>query len=77
MNYQQFIDEVERRVKEKLEGNKAVSVYVHTTVKNNGKERRGLTVSRKEFTFHRQSTWRNIFSNFRKGKPSRILRRRF
>ncbi len=68
MNYQQFIDEVERRVKEKLEGNKAVSVYVHTTVKNNGKERRGLTVSEKGIHISPTIYLEEYFQQFQEGK---------
>lgn len=68
MNYQQFIDEVERRVKEKLKGNQAVSVYVHTTIKNNGKERRGLTMSEKGIQISLTIYLEEYFQQFQDGK---------
>ena len=44
MNYQQFVSAVEVRVKQQME--EGVSVCVQSTVKNNGKNRVGITVSR-------------------------------
>ena len=45
MTYYQFIHEVEVKVKEEVEGN--ISVYIHSTVKNNGTRRHGLTLAEK------------------------------
>lgn len=42
MNYPQFISAMETRVKQCV--NEDVTVYQHTSIKNNGKERKGLTV---------------------------------
>lgn len=46
MNYQQFVSAVEIRIKQKIGRN--MSVQIHTTLKNNGRERIGITISEKE-----------------------------
>lgn len=68
MNYQQFIDEVERQVKDKIRGNETMTVYIHTTVKNNGKERKGITVSEKGFSISPTIYLEEYFQQFREGK---------
>ena len=45
MTYFQFIHAVEGKVKEEIDGN--ISVYIHSTVKNNGTRRHGLTIAEK------------------------------
>ena len=45
MTYFQFIHAVEGKVMEKVDGN--ISVYIHSTVKNNGTKRHGLTIAEK------------------------------
>ena len=45
MTYYQFIHEVEMKVKERMED--GVSVFIHSTVKNNAAMRYGLTIARK------------------------------
>lgn len=42
MNYKQFVSAIEKKVKQSV--NEGMSVCVHTTVKNNGRERVGITV---------------------------------
>lgn len=69
MNYQQFIEEVERRVKEKIEGNETITVYIHTAVKNNGKERKGITVSEKGIHISPTIYLEEYFQQFQEGKP--------
>lgn len=69
MNYQQFIEEVERRVKEKINGNETITVYIHTAVKNNGKERKGITVSEKGIHISPTIYLEEYFQQFQEGKP--------
>lgn len=69
MNYQQFIEEVERRVKEKIKGNETITVYIHTAVKNNGKERKGITVSEKGIRISPTIYLEEYFQQFQEGKP--------
>lgn len=69
MNYQQFIEEVERRVKEKIKGNETMTVYIHTAVKNNGKERKGITVSEKGIHISPTIYLEEYFQQFQEGKP--------
>lgn len=69
MNYQQFIEEVERRVKEKIKGNETITVYIHTAVKNNGKERKGITVSEKGIHISPTIYLEEYFQQFQQGKP--------
>ena len=69
MNYQQFIEEVERRVKEKIKGNETITVYIHTAVKNNGKERKGITVSEKGIHISPTIYLEEYFQQFQEGKP--------
>lgn len=69
MNYQQFIEEVERRVKEKIKGNETMAVYIHTAVKNNGKERKGITVSEKGIHISPTIYLEEYFQQFQEGKP--------
>ena len=69
MNYQQFIEEVERRVKEKIKGNETITVYIHTAVKNNGKERKGVTVSEKGIHISPTIYLEEYFQQFQEGKP--------
>ena len=69
MNYQQFIKEVERRVKEKIKGNETITVYIHTAVKNNGKERKGITVSEKGIHISPTIYLEEYFQQFQEGKP--------
>lgn len=69
MNYQQFIKEVERRVKEKIKGNETMTVYIHTAVKNNGKERKGITVSEKGIHISPTIYLEEYFQQFQEGKP--------
>lgn len=69
MNYQQFIEEVERRVKEKIKGNETITVYIHTAVKNNGKERKGITVSEKGIHISPTIYLEEYFQHFQEGKP--------
>lgn len=69
MNYQQFIEEVERRVKEKIKGNETITVYIHTAVKNNGKERKGITVSEKGIHISPTIYLKEYFQQFQEGKP--------
>lgn len=68
MNYQQFIEEVERRVKEKIKGNETITVYIHTAVKNNGKERKGITVSEKGIHISPTIYLEEYFQQFQEGK---------
>lgn len=69
MNYQQFIEAVERRVKEKIKGNETITVYIHTAVKNNGKERKGITVSEKGIHISPTIYLEEYFQQFQEGKP--------
>lgn len=69
MNYQQFIEEVERRVKEKIKENETMTVYIHTAVKNNGKERKGITVSEKGIHISPTIYLEEYFQQFQEGKP--------
>ena len=69
MNYQQFIEEVERRVKEKIKGNETITVYIHTAVKNNGKERKGITVLEKGIHISPTIYLEEYFQQFQEGKP--------
>lgn len=69
MNYQQFIEEVERRVKEKIKGNETITVYIQTAVKNNGKERKGITVSEKGIHISPTIYLEEYFQQFQEGKP--------
>lgn len=69
MNYQQFIEEVERRVKEKIKGNETITVYIHTAVKNNGKERKGITVSENGIHISPTIYLEEYFQQFQEGKP--------
>lgn len=69
MNYQQFIEEVERRVKEKIKGNETITIYIHTAVKNNGKERKGITVSEKGIHISPTIYLEEYFQQFQEGKP--------
>lgn len=69
MNYQQFIEEVERRVKEKIKGNETITVYIHTAVKNNGKERKGITVTEKGIHISPTIYLEEYFQQFQEGKP--------
>lgn len=69
MNYQQFIEEVERRVKEKIKGNETMTVYIHTAVKNNGKERKWITVSEKGIHISPTIYLEEYFQQFQEGKP--------
>ena len=69
MNYQQVIEEVERRVKEKIKGNETITVYIHTAVKNNGKERKGITVSEKGIHISPTIYLEEYFQQFQEGKP--------
>lgn len=69
MNYQQFIEEVERQVKEKIKGNETITVYIHTAVKNNGKERKGITVSEKGIHISPTIYLEEYFQQFQEGKP--------
>ena len=69
MNYQPFIEEVERRVKEKIKGNETITVYIHTAVKNNGKERKGITVSEKGIHISPTIYLEEYFQQFQEGKP--------
>ena len=69
MNYQQFIEELERLVKEKIKGNETITVYIHTAVKNNGKERKGITVSEKGIHISPTIYLEEYFQQFQEGKP--------
>ena len=69
MNYQQFIEEVERRVKEIIKGNETITVYIQTAVKNNGKERKGITVSEKGIHISPTIYLEEYFQQFQEGKP--------
>ena len=64
-----IIEEVERRVKEKIKGNETITVYIQTAVKNNGKKRKGITVSEKGIHISPTIYLEEYFQQFQEGKP--------
>lgn len=67
MDYQQFISEVKKGVQQCVKEN--VAVYIHTAVKNNGKERSGITVIEKGINISPTIYLEEYFEHFQKGKP--------
>lgn len=67
MDYQQFISEVKKGVQQCVKED--VSIYIHTAVKNNGKERYGLTVIEKGINISPTIYLEEYFDHFKKGKP--------
>lgn len=66
MNYQQFICMVEKTVKEKAGGN--VGVYVYSSIKNNGKERKGLVLSEEGINISPTIYLEEFYEKYRKGE---------
>lgn len=65
MTYYQFIHEVEVKVREAIEGN--ISVYIHSTVKNNGMQRHGLTLAEKGINIFPTIYLEEYYQQFRNG----------
>ena len=65
MTYYQFIHEVEVKVREAIEGN--ISVYIHSTVKNNGTQRHRLTLAEKGINIFPTIYLEEYYQQFRNG----------
>lgn len=66
MDYQQFIHVVEKEVRENVK--KDVRVCIHTVIKNNGKERKGLTLSEQGINISPTIYLEEYYEKFRNGK---------
>lgn len=67
MNYQQFIKIVKNRVAQKL--NENISIQSHTALKNNGKERIGLTIIDKHINISPTIYLEEYYKQFEDGMP--------
>lgn len=67
MNYQQFIKIVKNRVAQKL--NNDISVQMHTALKNNSKERIGLTITDKNINISPTIYLEEYYKQFQEGMP--------
>ena len=67
MNYQQFIKIVKNRVAQQL--NKDISIQVHTALKNNSKERIGLTIIDKNINISPTIYLEEYYKQFLEGMP--------
>lgn len=65
MTYYQFIRAVEGKVKEGVKDN--VSVYIHTTVKNNGTKREGLTIEERGINISPTIYLEEYYQQFQQG----------
>lgn len=66
MDYQQFIQVIEKEVKENVK--KDVRVCMHTVIKNNGKERQGITLSEQGINISPTIYLEEYYEKFRGGK---------
>lgn len=66
MNYKQFVSAVEEKVKQSVE--EGFSVYIHTTVKNNGRERIGITVVEQGINISPTIYLEEYYEQFQKNK---------
>lgn len=66
MDYQQFIQVIENEVKENVK--KDVKVCMHTVIKNNGKERQGITLSEQGVNISPTIYLEEYYEKFRGGK---------
>lgn len=66
MDYQQFIQVIEKEVKENVK--KDVKVCMHTVIKNNGKERQGITLSEQGVNISPTIYLEEYYEKFRDGK---------
>ncbi len=67
MNYQQFVSAVEVKIKQQLGSN--ISVCVHTTLKNNGRQRIGITVSEQGINISPTIYLEEYYEEFLKNTP--------
>ena len=65
MTYYQFIHAVEVKVKEQVEDN--VTVYIHSTVKNNATKRHGLTIAEKDLNIFPTIYLEEYYQQFQSG----------
>lgn len=68
MNYEQFVSAVESKVSARTEKKKEISVCVHTVMKNNGKERRGITVTEQGVNISPTIYLEEYFEQFQDGR---------
>lgn len=66
MNYKQFVSAVEVRVKQSVED--GMSVHIHTNVKNNGRERVGITVVEQGINISPTIYLEEYYEQFRKNQ---------
>lgn len=67
MSYQQFIKIVKNRVAQKL--NQDINIQVHTALKNNSKERIGLTITDKHINISPTIYLEEYYKQFQEGMP--------
>lgn len=67
MDYLEFISAVEQGMNVLLEDN--VRAHLHTTVKNNGRERRGITVVKQGVNISPTIYLEEFYEQYKKGKP--------
>lgn len=67
MNYQQFVSAVEEKVKKEMQT--GMSVYVHTAMKNNGKNRVGITVTENGVNISPTIYLEEYFEQFQRNRP--------
>ena len=67
MNYQQFITIVKNKVAQQL--NEDISLQVHTALKNNSKERIGLTITDKRINISPTIYLEEYYNQFEEGMP--------
>lgn len=66
MDYKQFVSAVEVKVKQSVE--EGMSVFIHTTVKNNGRERVGITVAEQGINISPTIYLEEYYEQFQKNK---------
>ncbi|MEF9941166.1 MAG: DUF5688 family protein [Lachnospiraceae bacterium] len=66
MNYQQFVSAIEVRIKQCMKGN--MSICIHTAIKNNGMERKGITVSERGINISPTIYLEEYYEQFQNGK---------
>lgn len=66
MNYLEFVDAVEEKMKKEAED--CLSVFAQTNVKNNGKKRKGLTIMEKGLNVAPTIYLEEYFMQFKRGK---------
>lgn len=66
MDYQNFLSAVERGMNERL--SEDITVRIHTTVKNNGLKKQGITIEKKDVNISPTIYLEEFFSQYQKGR---------